>query len=101
MNAKDLRIGDRIRFLRMPPKYFDPEYGVPPETMALYELLIATGDTLEVVDFLDGYPITSYTDNRDPHEPHGHALVIDEIDDGCWELVARSERDENKPPSAQ
>jgi hypothetical protein len=91
MDAKELRIGDRIRILRMPPKYFDSEYNIAPETFALYELLISTGDTLEVIDFLEGgYPITSYDDNRNPDSPHGHALLIDDIDDGCWELVERA-----------
>jgi hypothetical protein len=85
---RSLRMGDRIRFLRMPSTYSKPEYNVPPDTLALYTLLISTGDVLEIDDFLeDGFPVASYVDRRDSNNPVLHGLLIDEVDDGCWEIV--------------
>lgn len=89
---RNLRVGDRIRFLRMPSKYSEPDYRVPPETLALYTLLISTGDSVEIEDFLDnGVPIAGYVDSRNPDSPEFHSLTIDDIDDSCWVRVSDCE----------
>src|SRR4051794_3607054 len=37
---RDLRVGDRIRFVRMPTEFDGPGYHVHPETRAVYRRLI-------------------------------------------------------------
>lgn len=80
-------MGDRIRFLRMPLAYSRPGFQIDPSTLALYAHLISSGEPLVVEDFLDGEPIAGYVDRRQPDDPVYHALIIDAIDDGCWERV--------------
>lgn len=88
---RNLRMGDRIRFLLMPPAFSRPNYHVPRETLALYELLISTGEPLEIDDFLDdGSPIGGYIDGRKADNPVFHGLLIDDTDEGCWERVTES-----------
>ncbi len=89
---RNLRTGDRIRFLRMPPIFSRPDYYVPPETLALYELLISTNAPIEITDFLDdGTPIASYVDVRHTDSPISHGLFINDIDEDCWELDTERE----------
>lgn len=87
--AQDLKLGDRIRFLRIPPIFSRADYNVDPETVALYALLIATGENVEIEDFTkDGAAMAGYVDRRDPENPVFHSLVIDDIDDDCWIRVS-------------
>ena len=87
-NWRNLRIGDRIRILCMPPVFSRANYQIAPETLAFYELLISTGEAIEIDDFLDdGTPVASYIDRRKPENPVFHGLMIDDDDAGCWERV--------------
>lgn len=82
-------MGDRIRFLRMPPHFSRPNDHVPPETLALYELLISTGEPIEIDDFLDdGTPVGGYVDRQNADNPVFHGLLIDDADEGCWERIS-------------
>jgi hypothetical protein len=84
-----LRVGDRIRFIRVPPIYSNPDYRVSPETLSLYTLLVSTGDSIQIDDFTEyGAPVAGYVDRRDNDGPVFHGLVINADDDGCWERVA-------------
>ena len=87
-NWRNLKMGDRIRFLRMPPIFDRHDFHVSQETLDLYELLIATGDAMEIDQFIDGVPHAGYVDNRIPERPVLHGLAIDDTDEGCWEFVS-------------
>lgn len=89
---RKLRLGDRIRFLRMPPALANPDYHVPLETRTLYELLIRTGISIEIADFtVDGMPVGRYLEDQSSQDQVFHSLVIDHTDDGCWVRVPKSE----------
>ena len=84
--AQELRIGDRIRFLRMPSIFSSANYYLHPDTLELYTHLVSTGDLLEIEDYTkDGFPLADYVDRRNPENPVFHGLVITNEDDGCWE----------------
>jgi hypothetical protein len=88
-NWRQLKIGDRIRFHRMPPIFARPDNHVPAETLALYELLISSEHVVEIDDFLeDEIPTAGYVDRRNPENPVFHALLIHDEDEGCWEVVS-------------
>lgn len=87
---QSLRVGDRIRFVRVPSESLQREFNLPTDTRELYELLVATREALEIIEIQEydrDTPVASYEDLRDPTAPISHALVIDDFDDGCWELV--------------
>lgn len=82
----ELRVGDAIRFVRMPRCALKPHF--PSETSELYTLLISTGDPIQIESMTeDGYPLAGYVDKRDPENPVFHGLVITHEDKGCWERV--------------
>jgi hypothetical protein len=85
---RDLQIGDRIRFFRMPPVFSRPGYHIAPETTALYELLISTSAAIEIEYFDDaGFPVACFVDRRNTVTPVFHSLVIWEEDNDSWEFV--------------
>jgi hypothetical protein len=70
------------------PEYSRSSYQIAPETLALYSLLISTGNPVEIDGFVEGIPVAGYVDRRNLGAPHCHALSIDDTDEGCWELVS-------------
>lgn len=89
---RKLRLGDRIRFLRMPPEFSRPDYHFPPLVLALYEQLIRTGNPVEIEDFtVDGIPVARYVEHRNAEDPVVHKLLIYFTDEGCWEHFSTNE----------
>ena len=79
---KDLRAGDRIRIVRIPSLFSAPHYqnGDWDETLALYEHLIATEETLAIDQIdEDGRPWVEYQ--------WGDTSSSLAVDDDSWETV--------------
>lgn len=80
---RDLKVGDRVRFLQI------PQGSLPEETLQLYTTLVT--QRLEVsVHEIDqwGHPVIEYCANDRPGEQDYHWLSIDDTDH--WEQIERS-----------
>jgi len=79
---QQLKVGDRIRIVRLPSEFSRPDYQVHDDTIALYRHLIDEGCVL-VVDEIDdkGRPRIEYEWNK-PAGVEYHGLLIN---DDSWE----------------
>ncbi len=56
-DPRELKVGDRVRFVSFPVEWKDPEYSVPEENRALMEILISRKSGCRVSWIADdGYP---------------------------------------------
>jgi len=89
---RELRVGDRVRMVRMPSDAEAPAYTFLPETRRLYKKLIARGRAVRVFQIDEwGLPwIQCRFRRRDGSWEH-HWLAIN--DDRWVRVVSRGERD--------
>jgi hypothetical protein len=84
---RKLKVGDRVRIVRIPSFFSDPNCHVPDaqEVLGLYHTLIDLGIVLEI-DEIDelGHPWISYDLTNDDGEGDCHGLALD---DDSWELA--------------
>jgi hypothetical protein len=80
-----LRFGSQIRFVRLPTFQGKPGGGLLPETLELYERLIARGRASRVYQVdKDGLPWIRCQFRRESGQWEYHYLAIN---DDSWELV--------------
>ena len=81
---RKLKLGDRVRIVRIPSDFSLPGYYVDAETVALYEHLISEGSILTIDEIDDrGLPRIEFCwKKHNGDEFHGLAL-----NDDSWELV--------------
>ena len=90
MDEKPLKVGERVRLVRLPPHWADPAYHVPWSTRDVYRRLIARRRALRI-DEVDehGAWVRCQFPSR-AGRMHYHHLVLD---DGCWvRVVSRKGR---------
>jgi hypothetical protein len=82
--AHQLKIGDRVRVIRLPPIWKRPDWHVPADTRRIYRLMISRRRAVRVYD-VDRYGawvrlIVRARSGR----IHHHSITLD---DGCWVRV--------------
>jgi hypothetical protein len=90
MRLRPLKLGDRIRIVRLPPEWQNAGYRVPRSTRSVYRKLIERQRPLVVSEIDErGLPwIWCRFRSRRGGLEH-HALVVD---DGCWVHVKTRRR---------
>lgn len=84
---RDLRVGDRIRIVRMPSGVDDPGYTFPKETRLLYNRLIARGRSSRIYKIDDwGLPWINCRFKRKDGRLTHHSLAVN---DDSWVRVKR------------
>jgi hypothetical protein len=74
---QELRVGDRIRPVTGPPEWGQPGYRLPPETAALWQLLVARRRPLRVYEVDEwGAPWVRCRVRRPDGGWDGHYLAI-------------------------
>lgn len=90
MRLSPLKVGDRVRIVRLPPQWETVGYHVPASTRAVYRKLIERGRPLVVREMDErGLPWTWCRIRGRGGRLEHHALVID---DGCWVRVKPRKR---------
>ena len=88
---KSLRVGDRIRIVRMPSGVDEPGYTFHPETRRLYERLIERGRSLRIAELCDwGLPWIGCRFQLEDGTWEHHSLAV--IDDSWVRLQSRPPR---------
>ena len=80
-----LRVGDRVRIVRLPPAWDNPQYHVPAPTRRLFRKLMDRGRPLrvrEVDERGEAWVWCRFRGKNGRIEHHGIT-----IDDGCWVRV--------------
>lgn len=75
-----LKVGDRVRVVRLPPAWFSPGFHVPSDTRRIYKLMISRRRAVRIneVDEHGAWVQLHVRDNRDRIVRHFVTL-----DDGC------------------
>ncbi|MEM6673929.1 MAG: hypothetical protein AAF726_13880 [Planctomycetota bacterium] len=55
-DPRELKVGDRVRFVSLPDEWSEPGYHVDPESVALMRALIERGRPARVASIVDGFP---------------------------------------------
>jgi len=84
--AQTLKIGDRVRVVRLPPVWSTPGWHVPRSTREIYRLMISRRRPVRIyeVDFTGAWVHLQVRTKRGRLEHHDLTL-----DDGCWVKVRR------------
>lgn len=83
MRPRTLKIGDRVRVVRLPPIWSTPGYRVPASTVRIYKLIISRRRPVRIDDVDDwGAWVTLLV--RERGRLHHHHVTLD---DGCWVRV--------------
>ena len=81
-NWRNLKVGDRVRIVRLPTEFSSPGYQVHDDTVALYQHLIDQGCVLTIDEVDDsGRPRVEYEWVK-PEGVEYHGLLIN---DDSWE----------------
>lgn len=87
---RDLRVGDRVRIVRVPSYFSTPSNYYDEETLAVYRSLVAAGAVLTIAEIDEfGHPWTEPFDIADDgrittESGIGHTLALN---DDSWERV--------------
>ena len=88
MAWRNLRVGDRIRIVRVPSEFSRLGYTVHPSTVRLYRLLVKRGRSLRIAEWMGDMPWIHCRVRRKNGEMEFHYLGINRTEDS-WVLVKR------------
>src|SRR5690242_18441891 len=82
--ATELKVGDRVRVVRLPPAWASPGYRVPASTRRVYKLMISRRRAVRIDQVDDwGAWVRLVVRGRGGRIEHHHVT----LDDGCWVRV--------------